>query len=116
MWLIAGLAGVLVTVTGWLPPGDAREVALTRGGPVLAFTDSALLLRGVNPSTVANADQRGPFGRLPTATYLLPDGRTAEDSLATGIEAQEADQMPRPTGRAQLGSPDAALGSAETDR
>jgi NADH-quinone oxidoreductase subunit J len=42
---------------------------------------------------------------------LLPDGRTAEDSLATGIEAREPDQMPRPTGRGQLGSPDAALGT-----
>jgi NADH-quinone oxidoreductase subunit J len=48
---------------------------------------------------------------------LLPDGRTAEDSLATGLEAREVDQMPRPTGRAQLGSPDAALGTtAPEDR
>ncbi|WP_336028255.1 NADH-quinone oxidoreductase subunit J [Geodermatophilus sp. FMUSA9-8] len=60
----------------------------------------------------------GVFARANSVAVgaLLPDGRTAEDSLATGIEAQEADQMPRPTGRAQLGSPDAALGSAETER
>ncbi|SFT46024.1 NADH dehydrogenase subunit J [Geodermatophilus amargosae] len=44
---------------------------------------------------------------------LLPDGSTAEESLATGMEAREVDQMPRPTGRAQLGSPDAALGTTD---
>ncbi|MGY1770609.1 NADH-quinone oxidoreductase subunit J [Blastococcus sp. SYSU D00813] len=44
------------------------------------------------------------------APALLPDGRVAEDSFATGIEPQEVDQMPRPTGREQLGSPDAARG------
>jgi NADH-quinone oxidoreductase subunit J len=43
---------------------------------------------------------------------LLPDGRPAEDSLATGIEPQEVDELPRPT-RAQLGSPDDALGTLE---
>jgi NADH-quinone oxidoreductase subunit J len=47
---------------------------------------------------------------------LLPDGRTAEDSLATGIEPREVEQMPRPTGRAQLGSPDAALGTTDDPR
>jgi NADH-quinone oxidoreductase subunit J len=47
------------------------------------------------------------------APALLPDGRTATASLATGIEPQDADQMPRPTGRAQLGSPDAALGTLD---
>lgn len=63
--------------TGLIPEPrlEARLRQLT-GGPVRAFTDSALLLRGINPSTVANADQRGPFGRLATATYPLPDGRT----------------------------------------
>jgi NADH-quinone oxidoreductase subunit J len=44
---------------------------------------------------------------------ILPDGRIAEDSLATGLEPQEPDQMPRPTGREQLGSPDAALGTLD---
>jgi NADH-quinone oxidoreductase subunit J len=47
------------------------------------------------------------------APALLPDGRTAEETVATGIEAQEVEQMPRPTGRAQLGSPDAALGTPD---
>ncbi|MBM7806035.1 NADH-quinone oxidoreductase subunit J [Geodermatophilus bullaregiensis] len=45
------------------------------------------------------------------APALLPDGRPSEETVATGSEAQEVDQMPRPTGRAQLGSPDAALGT-----
>jgi NADH-quinone oxidoreductase subunit J len=44
---------------------------------------------------------------------LLPDGRLAEDSFATGIDPAEVDQMPRPTGREQLGSPDAALGTTD---
>jgi NADH-quinone oxidoreductase subunit J len=47
---------------------------------------------------------------------LLPDGTTSEETVATGIEAREVDQMPRPTGRGQLGSPDAALGSLEGPR
>jgi NADH-quinone oxidoreductase subunit J len=44
---------------------------------------------------------------------LLPDGRLAEDSFATGIEPAEVDQLPRPTGREQLGSPDDALGTLD---
>ncbi|WP_347058064.1 NADH-quinone oxidoreductase subunit J [Blastococcus sp. HT6-30] len=47
------------------------------------------------------------------APALLPDGSLAEDSFATGIEPQPVEQMPRPTGREQLGSPDAALGSLD---
>jgi NADH-quinone oxidoreductase subunit J len=44
---------------------------------------------------------------------LLPDGRLAEDSFATEIEPHEVEQMPRPTGRAELGTPDAALGTLD---
>ncbi|RZU33258.1 NADH-quinone oxidoreductase subunit J [Blastococcus saxobsidens] len=47
------------------------------------------------------------------APALLPDGRTSAETVATGVEAQEVEQMPRPTGREQLGSPDAALGSLD---
>jgi NADH-quinone oxidoreductase subunit J len=47
------------------------------------------------------------------APGLLPDGRAAEASFATGIEPQIPDQMPRPIGREQLGSPDAALGELD---
>jgi len=44
---------------------------------------------------------------------LLPDGRYAEESFATGIEPVEIDELPRPGGRRQLGSPDDALGTLE---
>jgi len=47
------------------------------------------------------------------APALLPSGATAVDSQAAGIEPQDVEQMPRPTGRAQLGSPDAALGTLD---
>jgi NADH-quinone oxidoreductase subunit J len=47
------------------------------------------------------------------APALLPDATTTAESFATGIEPQEVDQMPRPTGREQLGSPDAALGTLD---
>src|SRR4051812_10640905 len=52
-------------------------------------------------------------GNSVAAPALLPDGRYAEDSFATGIEPQDIDQLPRPTGRRQLGSPDDALGTLE---
>ncbi len=52
-------------------------------------------------------------GNSVAAPALLPDGRLAEDSFATGIEPQEIEQMPRPTGRAELGTPDAALGTLD---
>jgi NADH-quinone oxidoreductase subunit J len=43
----------------------------------------------------------------------LPDGGWAEDSFATGIEPQPVEELPRPIGRQQLGSPDDALGTLE---
>jgi len=57
----------------------------------------------------------GVFARANSVAVpaILPDGHVAEDSLATGLEPQEPDQMPRPTGRGQLGSPDAALGTLD---
>ena len=57
----------------------------------------------------------GVFARANSVAVpaILPDGRVAEASLATGLEPQEPDEMPRPTGREQLGSPDAALGTLD---
>jgi NADH-quinone oxidoreductase subunit J len=52
-------------------------------------------------------------GNSVAAPGLRPDGSLAESSFATGTEVQEAEQMPRPTGRRQLGSPDAALGTLD---
>ncbi|MCJ2033819.1 ATP-binding protein [Methylobacterium sp. J-068] len=45
-------------------------------GPLRAFTDTAMLHRGVDPDAVDDRDRNGPIGRLATATYRLPDGRT----------------------------------------
>jgi len=37
VWVVLGLAGLLVVVTGWLPGADAYDVAVGRGLPVLGF-------------------------------------------------------------------------------
>ena len=57
----------------------------------------------------------GVFARANSVAVpaILPDGRPSQDSLATGLEPQQPDEMPRPTGREQLGSPDAALGTLD---
>jgi NADH-quinone oxidoreductase subunit J len=57
----------------------------------------------------------GVFARANSVAVpaILPDGSRSEASLATGIEPEDAEQMPRPTGREQLGSPDAALGTLD---
>jgi len=57
----------------------------------------------------------GVFARANSvaAPALLPDGTLAESSFATGTEPQEVEEMARPTGREQLGSPDAALGTLD---
>jgi NADH-quinone oxidoreductase subunit J len=72
----------------------------------------ARFLETTRPQTLPGP---GVFARANSvaAPALLPDGRPAEDSFATGIEPQEVDQFPRGTGRAQLGSPDDALGTLE---
>jgi NADH-quinone oxidoreductase subunit J len=57
----------------------------------------------------------GVFARANSvaAPALRPDGSLAESSFATGTEVQDVEQMPRPTGRKQLGSPDAMLGTLD---
>jgi NADH-quinone oxidoreductase subunit J len=52
-------------------------------------------------------------GNSVAAPALLPDGGFAQESVGTGLEPQQIEEMPRPTGRRQLGQPDAALGSLE---
>jgi NADH-quinone oxidoreductase subunit J len=52
-------------------------------------------------------------GNSVAAPALLPDGRPAEETVGTGLDPQVIDQLPRPTGRAELGSPDDALGTLE---
>jgi NADH-quinone oxidoreductase subunit J len=67
---------------------------------------------GDRPSTLPGP---GVYARANSvaAPALLPDGGFAPDSVGSGLEPQEVDEMARPTGRRQLGSPDAALGSLE---
>ena len=47
------------------------------------------------------------------APALLPDSTVTKESFATGVEPQVIDEMSRPTGRGQLGSPDGALGTLD---
>ncbi len=70
------------------PPADASlireprlEARLRRltgepGDRVQAFTDIDMLRPGVDPAAVASSDGSKVLGRLATATYVLPDGRT----------------------------------------
>lgn len=69
-------------------PDDAgliRELRLERrlrrmtgdpNGSLRAYTDTAMLHRGVDPEDVNDRDRNLPVGRLATATDRLPDGRT----------------------------------------
>jgi signal transduction histidine kinase len=57
------------------PRLEARLRRLT-GDPVMAFTEAALLPRGVSAEEAGSTDRRGPTGRLALATYRLADGRT----------------------------------------
>jgi NADH-quinone oxidoreductase subunit J len=52
-------------------------------------------------------------GQSVAAPALLPDGRPAMETVGTGLDPQQIDEMPRPTGRRQLGSPDGALGTLD---
>ncbi|WP_081739636.1 ATP-binding protein [Methylobacterium sp. 10] len=45
-------------------------------GSLRAYTDAAMLHRGVDPEDVNDRDRNLPVGRLATATDRLPDGRT----------------------------------------
>jgi arsenical pump membrane protein len=47
MWAVVGVGGVLVVVTGWLPADAARQVAVSRGGPVMAFLLAITVLAGL---------------------------------------------------------------------
>jgi NADH-quinone oxidoreductase subunit J len=58
------------------------------------------------PGVYARANSVAAPGRL-------PDGRPAESSFATGVEPQRVAELPRGTGREQLGSPDDALGTLD---
>ncbi|MGY1753038.1 NADH-quinone oxidoreductase subunit J [Blastococcus sp. SYSU D01042] len=100
--LIVAAVGALVYTHAEREPGSRRtQKELSRAR---FLTDRPQTLPG--PGVYARANSVA-------APALLPDGGTTPDSYATGIEPQEIDEMPRPTGRAQLGSPDAALGTLD---
>jgi arsenical pump membrane protein len=54
MWAVLGLVGVLTVLTGALPAADARQVALTRGGPIMGFLVAITVLAEL-------ADRAGVF-------------------------------------------------------
>jgi arsenical pump membrane protein len=54
VWAVLGVAGALVVATGWLPASQARDVAFTRGGPVLGFLVAITVLAEL-------ADRAGVF-------------------------------------------------------
>ncbi len=69
MWAVLGVAGVLVVATGWLPASAAREVALTRGGPVLGFLVAITVLAEL-------ADRAGVFDAAAGACARAARGST----------------------------------------
>ncbi len=69
VWAVLGVGGVLVVLTGWLPAGDAREVALTRGAPVLGFLVAITVLAEL-------ADRAGVFDAAAGACARLARGST----------------------------------------
>jgi NADH-quinone oxidoreductase subunit J len=97
--LITAAVGAMVLAHVEREPGSRRtqkELSKAR-----FLTDRPQTLPG--PGVYARANSVAAPG-------LLPDGRFAESSFATGIEPHEPVQLPRPTGRGQLGTPDDALG------
>jgi NADH-quinone oxidoreductase subunit J len=100
--LITAAVGAMVLAHIEREPGSRRtQKELSRAR---FLTDRPQTLPG--PGVFARANSVA-------APALLPDGSLAESSFATSSEPQEVDQMPRPTGREQLGSPDAMLGTLE---
>jgi NADH-quinone oxidoreductase subunit J len=101
--LITAAVGAMVLAHIEREPGSRRtQKELSR----------ARFLTSDKPQTLPGP---GVFARANSVAVpaILPDGTRSEASLATGIEPQLPDEMPRPTGREQLGSPDAALGTLD---
>jgi NADH-quinone oxidoreductase subunit J len=101
--LITAAVGAMVLAHIERDPGSRRtQKELSR----------ARFLTSDKPQTLPGP---GVFARANSVAVpaILPDGTRSEASLATGIEPEDADQMPRPTGREQLGTPDAALGTLD---
>jgi NADH-quinone oxidoreductase subunit J len=101
--LITAAVGAMVLAHIEREPGSRRtQKELSR----------ARFLTSDRPQTLPGP---GVFARANSVAVpaILPDGTRSEASLATGIEPEDADEMPRPTGREELGSRDAALGTLD---
>ncbi|MDP9092164.1 MAG: SLC13 family permease [Actinomycetota bacterium] len=69
MWVVLGVAGVVVALTGWLPSADAHAVAITRAGPVLVFLLAITVLAEL-------ADRAGVFDAAAGICARLARGST----------------------------------------
>lgn len=54
MWAVLGVLGALAVLTGVLPLSAARDIALTRGGPIMGFLVAITVLADL-------ADKAGVF-------------------------------------------------------
>ena len=106
---VIGLLLVVAAVGALIMTHIERQPGSRRGQKELSkarFLDNPRPQTLPGPGVYARANSVG-------APALLPDGSVTEESFATGIQPQTIDEMPRPTGREQLGSPDAALGTLD---
>lgn len=78
MWVVLGGAGLLVVLTGWLPLGAAREVAVTRGGPVLVFLVAITVLAEL-------ADRAGVFDAAAGVCARAARGSTVRLFVLIGL-------------------------------
>lgn len=90
-WLLLGGAGALVVVTGWLPTAEARQVAVTRGAPIMVFLVAITVLAELSDragvfdaaATVCARAARGSALRLYLVVAVLGVLTTVAMSLDT---------------------------------
>ena len=106
---VIGLLLVVAAVGALIMTHIEREPGSRRGQKELS---KARFLDNPRPQTLPGP---GVFARANSVAVpaLLPDGSVTRESFATGIEPEAVEEMPRPTGREQLGNPDAALGTLD---
>ena len=88
MWAAAGILGLVVVVTGWLPWTDARDVALTRGGPIMVFLVAITVL-------AALSDRAGVFDAAAPPGARAPPRDASSRPTSSGTVSRCA--MPRAT-------------------
>lgn len=80
MWAILGLGGLLVVATGLLPEADARDIALERGAPLVAFLVAVTILAEL-------ADKAGVFDVAAALCARAARGSTATLFLLIAVLA-----------------------------